>query len=67
MSTYLLAINGKLTLLSLWFMDIPTGNGEIKIGEWRSIKVGHNVLDPLNKLKRGRSKLEASEVRETLK
>ena len=58
MSTYLLAINGKLTLLSLWFMDIPIGNGEIKIGEWRSIKVGHNVLDPLNKLKEAAQNLK---------
>ena len=49
------------------FVDIPTGDGEIKVGEWRSIKVDHNVLDPLNKLRGGHLKLEASEVRETLK
>ena len=67
MSTYLLTINGKLTLLSLWFVDIPIGNEEIKIDEWRSIKMDHNVLDPLNRLRGRRLKLEASEVRETLK
>ena len=29
------------------FVDIPTRDGEIKVGKWRSIKVDHNVLDPL--------------------
>ena len=32
------------------FEDIPTGDAEIKVGEWKSIKVDYNVLDPLNKL-----------------
>ena len=49
------------------FVDILTGDGEIKVGKWRLIKVDHNVLDPLNKLRGGCLKLEASEVRETLK
>ena len=48
-------------------MDIPAGDREIKVGVWRSIKVDHNALDPLNKLTGGRLKLEASEVRKTLK
>ena len=49
------------------FVDIPTGDGEIKVGKWKLIKLDHNVLDSLNKLRGGRLKLEASQVRETLK
>ena len=49
------------------FVEIQTGDGEIRVGEWRSIKVDHNVLEPLDKLRGGRSKLEARQVRETLK
>ena len=49
------------------FVDIQTGDGEIRVGEWRSIKVDHNVLEPLDKLRGGLSKHEARQVRETLK
>ena len=49
------------------FVDIQTGDGEIRAGEWRSIKVDHNALEPLDMLRGGRSKLEARQVREKLK
>lgn len=49
------------------FVDIPTGNGEIKSGEWRSINVNHNAFQPFNRVRGGSSKFKARRVREALK
>ena len=35
------------------FVDIQTGDGEIRVGKWRSIKVDHNFLESLDKLRGG--------------
>ena len=40
------------------FVDIQTGDGEIRVGKWRSIKVDHNFLESLDKLRGGAQNLK---------
>ena len=49
------------------FVDIETANGEIKEEEWRSIKLNQNCLENVKKMRGGRRKDGAKEIREYLK
>ena len=49
------------------FVDLELGNGEIKVGEWRSHIQEDGCLRSLNISKGGRRKIVANELREDLK